>query len=186
MEKQAMSTILKGWAEAIQGQKDEGIDQIRQGLNNYQRQGAKVVRPYYLSLLAEAYEKKGQVQEGLAALAEALDETRQNGEKTYEAELHRLKGELLLKSKSPKNSKSRNRDLESEAEHYFFEAIEIARQYQEKSLELRAVMSLSRLLRQQRKKREARQMLAEIYGWFTEGFDTADLQEAKALLQELA
>jgi len=104
------------------------------------------------------------------------------GERYYEAELYRLKGQLTLQSKVP-GPKSK---VEKEAEECFLKAIEIARQQQAKSLELRAVMSLSRLWQQQGKKKQARQMLAEIYGWFTEGFDTKDLQEAKALLEELA
>ena len=115
------------------------------------------------------------------------------GERVYEAELYRLKGELTLQSKiqGPKSKVTcpqpltPNPQAEAEAEACFQQAIAIARRQQAKSLELRAVMSLSRLWQQQGKKEEARQLLAEIYGWFTEGFDTTDLQEAKALLKEL-
>ncbi len=145
-------------------------------------------------LLAEAYGKVGQAEEGLTALAEALTVADKTGERFYEAELYRLKGELVLQSevRSPESkplnphSAFRIPQLEAEAEECFQKAIEIARQQQAKSLGLRAVMSLSRLWQQQGKKVEARQMLAEIYGWFTEGFDTADLKEAKALLEALA
>jgi predicted ATPase len=117
----------------------------------------------------------------------------ETGERYYEAELYRLKGQLTLQKFQVSGSKFqvdnppsafRNPQLETEA--YFLKAIEIARRQQAKSLELRAGMSLSRLWQQQGKKEEARRMLAEIYGWFTEGFDTADLKEAKALLDELA
>ena len=127
------------------------------------------------------YGKAGQAEEGLAALAEALTVVDKSGERFYEAELYRLKGTLTLQSQvqGPKSQVE-------EAEACFHRAIEIARRQQAKSLELRAAMSLARLWQQQGKKEEARQMLAEIYGWFTEGFDTKDLQEAKALLEELA
>jgi Predicted ATPase len=134
--------------------------------------------PHFLALLAEAYEKAGQIEEGLSVLAEALAEVDKRGERYYEAELYRLKGELTLKQ-------SRVQSLETEAESCFHQAIAIAHRQSAKSLELRAVMSLSRLWQRQGKKEEARQRLAEIYGWFTEGFNTKDLQEARALLQEL-
>ncbi len=144
------------------------------------------MRPYYLALLAEAYGKGGQAEEGLSALSEALAVVDKTGERYYEAELYRLKGELTLKSEVKTSQNKSQASLESEAEECFLKAIEIARRQQAKSWELRAVISLARLWQQQGKKAEARQMLAEIYGWFTEGFDTADLQEAKALLDELA
>ncbi len=136
----------------------------------------------------------GQAEEGLTALAGALTVADKTGERFYEAELYRLKGELSLQSavRSPRSEVTSpqhpapNPQAEAEAEACFHKAIEIARRQQAKSLELRAVTSLARLWQQQGKKGEARQMLAEIYDWFTEGFDTADLQEAKALLEELA
>jgi class 3 adenylate cyclase/predicted ATPase len=174
-------TILQGWALADQGQSEEGIAQIRQGLATERAIGAGIFHSYFLALLAEAYGKAGQAEEGLATLAEALTMVDNSGERVYEAELYRLKGELTLQS-SIQSLESRIK----EAEVCFHKAIEIARQQSAKSLELRAVMSLSRLWRQQGKRDEARQRLAEIYGWFTEGFDTKDLQEAKALLEELA
>ena len=133
-------------------------------------------------MLAEAQGKTGQPEEGLTVLAEALATAKQTGERWYEAELYRLKGALTLQSKvqGPES------EVEEEAEECFHKAIEIARKQQAKSLELRAMMSLSRLWQRQGKRDEARQILAEIYGWFTEGFDTKDLQDARALLDELS
>jgi predicted ATPase len=121
----------------------------------------------------------------LAALAEALTVVDNTGERWYEAELYRLKGQLTLQKLSDVSSQSSIANSQ-EAEEYFHKALAIARHQQAKSLELRAVMSLSRLWQSQGKQNQARQMLAEIYYWFTEGFDTKDLQEAKALLDELA
>ena len=180
----AMGTILRGWVLAEQGQEEEGIAQMVQGLAAYRATGAELRRPYYISLLAEAYGKEGQAEEALNTLAEALDTVNKSGERWYEVEMYRLRGELLLKSEI-QGSESEVQRL-PEAESCFRQAIEIARQQSAKSLELRAVMSLSRLWQQQGKNDEARQMLAEIYSWFTEGFDTADLKEAKALLEELS
>jgi predicted ATPase len=144
----------------------------------YRATGGELWRPYFLSLLAEAYGKVGQVEEGLSALAEALDFVGRTGERFSEAELYRIKGELTLQQSSV-------RSPESEAEACFQKAIAIARRQQAKSFELRAATSLSRLWQSQGKQYEAYKMLSEIYGWFTEGFDTKDLQEAKALLEEL-
>jgi len=186
-------SIQRGWVLAEQGQVEEGITQIRQGIAAYQAARAELDRPYYLALLAEAYGKVRQIQEGLTVLAEALAVVNKNGERLWEPELYRLQGELTLQKFQVSGFKFqvnnpqaafRNPQLE-EAEECFHRAIEIARKQRAKSLELRAVMSLSRLWQQQGKKEEARQMLAETYGWFTEGFDTKDLQEAKALLDEL-
>ncbi len=189
----AVGTTLQGWALADQGQTEEGIAQMRQGLAAARATGSESQRSYFLVLLAEVYEKAGQTEEGLNALAEALTVVDKTGERYYEAELYRLKGELSPQSgvRSPQSKitspqhPALNTQAEPEAEACFLKAIEIARRQQAKSLELRAVMSLSRLWQQQGKKAEARQMLEEIYDWFTEGFDTADLKEAKALLDEL-
>ena len=191
--------VLQGWARAEQGQSEEGISQIRQGLANQEAIGAGILKSYYLALLAEAYGKAGQAEEGLAALAEALTVVDKTGERFYEAELYRLYGELSLRIGETETGRTGDRSLfflprfpdsfakspVSSPEECFTRAIEIARRQSAKSLELRAVMSLSRLWQKQGKKDEARQLLAEIYGWFTEGFETKDLQEAKALLQEL-
>jgi predicted ATPase len=187
-------TVLQGWAIAEQGQSEEGITQIRQGLATRQAVGAGIWQSYYLVLLAEAYGKAGQAEDGLTALAEALTVVDNTGERFYEAELYRLKGELTLQQfqgssstfQVPESPKSEVRGPKSEAEECFLKAIKIARRQQAKSLELRAVMSLSRLWQSQGKREEARQLLAEIYRWFTEGFDTKDLQEAEALLEELS
>ncbi|HKA55056.1 MAG TPA: tetratricopeptide repeat protein, partial [Candidatus Binatia bacterium] len=179
----AWGTILRGWALAEQGQAEDGIQQIHQGMAAARATGAEWLRPYNLVLLAEAYGQAAKPEEGLTALAEALATADRTGERMYEAELYRLKGELSLKSRSPQSTVA---DPQSEAETCFLKAIEVARQQQAKSLELRAVTSLARLWHQQNKKDEARQMLAETYGWFTEGFDTADLKEARALSEELS
>jgi predicted ATPase/class 3 adenylate cyclase len=173
----AYGTILRGWALTAQGEGAEGIAQMRQGLVAHRATGAQVHRPYFLALLAEAYGKVGQPEEGLMLLVEALAMVDNTGERNWEAELHRRKGELLLMQQGQKVG---------EAEECFRQALDIARHQQAKSLELRAAMSLNRLWQQQGKQEEAHQLLAEIYGWFTEGFDTADLQEAKVLLEELA
>jgi len=188
----AWGTMLRGWALTEQEQVEEGIAQMRQGLVACRAIGTEVWRPSFLALLAEAYGKVEQAGEGLSVLAEALATANKTGERHYEAELHRLKGELSLQSRQvtdkskASQDKSGVRSSESEAEECFHKAIEIARRQSAKSLELRAVMSLSRVWQQQGKKDEARRMLAEIYGWFTEGFDTADLKEAKALLTTLS
>jgi class 3 adenylate cyclase/tetratricopeptide (TPR) repeat protein len=162
----------QGWALAEQGQVQEGIARMRQ-----------MRASFTFALLAEAYGKVGQIEEGLAVLAEALTLVNKAGGRVEEAELHRLKGELTLKQSRVRSAES---EVQKDAEVCFHKAIEIARRQSAKSLELRAVMSLSRLWQQQGKQREAHQMLAEIYGWFTEGFDTKDLQEAKALLEDLS
>jgi predicted ATPase len=138
----------------------------------------------YLAWLAEAHAKGAQIDEGLVVLAEALTTLAETGERINEAELYRLKGELTVK-KDVSGSTFQVPPLEAEGEGYFHKAIEIARRQGAKALELRAVMSLARLWQKQGKKREAYQPLAEVYSWFTEGFDTADLKEAKALLEEL-
>jgi predicted ATPase len=159
------------------GRSEEGIAQIQEGSVAFRATGAELMRPYFLCLLAEACMATGRFDDGLSALAEALTAADEHKIRHYEAEMHRLKGELLLKQS---NSKA------SDAQSCFQRAIAVARKQRGKSLELRATMSLSRLLDKQGRRDEARAMLAEIYGWFTEGFDTADLKDAKALLDELA
>ena len=173
----AWATVLRGWALAEQGQAEEGIAQLRQGIADARTMGFRVLLPYFLALLAEAYVRTGKAEEGLPTVAEALAITEQTHEGFVEAEIHRLKGELLLMRAVPD---------ESGAEGCFRQAIDVARRQKAKSFELRAVMSLSRLYQKQGKQSAARQRLAEIYGWFTEGFDTLDLKEAKALLAELS
>jgi len=173
----AGGTILRGWAVAAQGQVAEGIAQIHQGLAAWRAAAAEVLRPSWLALLAEAYAAGDDPASGLHGLAEALVLIETTGERWYEAELYRLRGELLL---------HHARGEPEEAEVCFQQALTIARRQQAKSWELRAAMSLARLWQQQDKRAEARALLAPIYGWFTEGFDTADLQEAKAFLEELS
>jgi predicted ATPase len=133
-----------------------------------------------LALLVEAFAKAGQVQEGLRVLDEALGVVHRNGENYYLAELYRIKGELLLLQAADR------RLSRAAAEECFHQSIKIARQQKAKSWELRAVMSLARLYQDQNKRAEAHSQLEQIYRNFTEGFDTADLREAKALLDELS
>jgi predicted ATPase len=155
---------------------------MRQGLETWRAMAAGAARPPMLALLADAQQTVGQTMEGLNTVAEALAAVEKNGERLFEAELYRIKGQLSLQSEQVKASQGKSIE---EAERCFLKAIEVARRQQAKSLELRASMSLSRLWLQQGKKQQARALLSEIYGWFTEGFDTADLKEAKALLEEL-
>jgi predicted ATPase len=196
----AESTIYRGRTVAEHGNVADGIAQIQWGIAASRDTGAEVYQSYFLSLMAEAYQKNGQVEEGLAALAEALAFVARTEERFYEAELYRLKGELTLQlgtrgwgleagASSPQVPSLKPQvpsRVEQEAEVCFQKAIEIAQQQHAKSLELRAVMSLARLWQRHGKTADARQRLAEIYGWFTEGFDTKDLQEAKALLEKLS
>jgi len=167
--------IVKGWALAQLGQPEPGVAQIREGLAIASATGSGFFRIYYLAQLADACGKTGRVDEGLEAIAEALGLI-QNGERWWEAEIHRLQADLLLKQ---------NLSNQAEAQASLDRAIEIARKQGAKSLELRATMSLARLMRDTGRRDEAHAMVAEIYGWFTEGFDTADLKDAKALLDEL-
>jgi predicted ATPase len=171
---QANGYICRGWALVEAGQGPAGMAQLREGIAGMHAFGADLSRSRYLALLGEACGASGQLAEGLRLLAEALAFAERYGERFFEAEIYRLRGELLLKSEAP----------QAEAEECFHQAIKVAQRQQAKSPELRAVMSLARLWRRQGKIAEARRTLAEIYGWFTEGFDTADLREAKALLEE--
>ncbi|MBI3796087.1 MAG: hypothetical protein HY268_03840, partial [Deltaproteobacteria bacterium] len=176
---EALGIILQGAALIEQGRQEAGIRQMRQGLTSWQALGAGIMQPYYLALLAEAYGNTGRNEEGVKVLAEALALVAKTGERQYEAEIYRLKGELMFQPHA------QGAQSKGEAEGYFLRAVRIAQQQQAKALELRAVMSLARLWQSQGKKEEARQMLADIYNWFTEGFDTKDVQEAKTLLEEL-
>ena len=185
-----LAMVVRGWAVTQQGQSDEGIAQMRQGLARYSATGAQLSRPYQLALLAEAYRNEGQPEAGLVALAEALEVVDKTGAYFSAAELYRLKGELSLPSDSRgRGPKGRQRAVlrsTAEAEACFQHAVALARRQSAKLFELRAVMSLARLWQQQGKKKQARQMLAEIYNWFTEGFDTIDLRDARALLGQLS
>jgi predicted ATPase len=170
---------MRGWALAEQGARADGIAHLRQGLAAWLATGSQTYRTYHLALLAETLGQEGETEEGLGVLAEAQALAERTGERFHEAELHRLRGEFLLRREAVEGAGR-------EAEDGFQRALAVARRQQAKSLELRAVMSLSRLYRQQGRPAEARPLLAETYGWFTEGFDTPDLREAKALLAELA
>jgi class 3 adenylate cyclase/predicted ATPase len=173
----AQSAILRGWTLAHQGQARAGIEQTHQGLRAFRATGAELNQPYFLALLAEVHGTMGQPEAGLPVLAEALALVDTTGERWYESELHRLKGALLLEQ---------NTDNYAEVETCFQHAISIAQNQQAKSWELRAATSLAKLWQQQGKRTEAYDLLAPVYGWFTEGFDTADLIEAKALLDVLS
>jgi predicted ATPase len=174
----AQGMILRGWAVAEQGQPEAGIAQMFEGLSAYQATRGQTGRPHLLALLAEAYQTMRQTKQALRRIAEALAILDHTAECWWAAEIHRLKGELLLQAD--------NRHQRSAAEASLLQALDIARRQQAKALELRATMSLSRLWQQQGKHIEARQQLVGIYDWFTEGFETADLQEARGLLEELA
>jgi predicted ATPase len=187
---------LRGWARAELGDRREGIAQMRQAMIAHGETGSEIARLHYRALLAEALMKDGQIEEGLALVDETLEAAIRTGGYYLLAELYRLKGELLLKyglsdcrlggesatlQRTEQFRDTSNR--QSEAEGCFHQAIRIAQRQSAKSLELRAVLSLSHLWQRQNKTQEARQMLLEIYNWFTEGFDTEDLKEARMLLR---
>jgi len=173
----AGGTSVCGWALAMQGQGEEGIAQIRQGIVAYRATGAVLFVPYFCTVLAEVSAHLGHTEDGLQALAEAHTLVEQQEERYWEAEVCRLRGVLLLRQ--PETS-------QAEAETWLLRALDVARRQQAKSLELRAAMSLARLWQCQGKRGAARDLLAPIYNWFTEGFDTADLQETKGLLEVLS
>ena len=172
----AMGTFLGGWALFHQGQREDGIERMHQGLAAMRATGGEVTRPAYLALLAEACGKAEQAERGLPLLAEARAMTDENGQRYCDADFHWLEGELLLQQAVPDAS---------QAETCFHQALSIARHQQAKSWELRAAMSLARLWQSQDKRQDAYDLLAPVYNWFTEGFDTADLQDARALLDDL-
>jgi predicted ATPase/DNA-binding winged helix-turn-helix (wHTH) protein len=172
----AQGMIFRGWALAMQGQREEGLAQVRQGIAAYRATGAAAFFPYLCTWLAEVCDHLGHTEDGLRALAEAHTLMEQHEDRWWEAEVSRLRGVLLLRQMGTP---------QAEAEAWLRRALDVARRQEAKSLELRAALSLSRLW-QQRKRTEAYDLLAPVYGWFTEGFDTPDLQEAKTLLEELA
>jgi class 3 adenylate cyclase/predicted ATPase len=172
----AMGRSLWGWALALQGQGAEGMAQVRQGIAAWRATGAALTVPYFCTLLADVCDHLGHTEDGLQALAGAHTLVEQHDERYWEAEVCRLRGVLLLRQ--PGTS-------QAEPEAWLRRALDVARRQQAKSLELRAAMSLAHLWQQQGQQAEALQLLAPVYGWFTEGFDTADLQEAKALLDTI-
>jgi DNA-binding winged helix-turn-helix (wHTH) protein/predicted ATPase len=197
----AIGTILQGWEQTRMVPAAAGLRQMREGLATLRAMGGEVLRPSLLALLADAYARDGQMAAGLSILEEALVTADEHTERFYAAELHRLKGEFFLQQWREAGAKPAPRGigqgygadgkatssspLQSEAEACFQNALHIARCQRAKMLELRAAVSLSRLWQQQGKRTEAHALLTPIYDWFTEGFDTADLHEAKTLLEEL-
>lgn len=177
----SQGTVHRGWALAQLGRPAEGVVQIQAGMAAHEQTGARVPKAWHLTLLATAYGKLGKFKQALAALDEALAFAERSGTHNCDAERCRLKGELTLQLDTPTPESA----IQSEAEACFLKAIGIAQSQRARSLELRAVMSLSRLWQVQGRQAEAHRMLAAIYGWFSEGFDTPDLQAAKALLEGL-
>jgi adenylate cyclase len=173
----AVGTILYGWALAMQGQGEEGMAWVRQGIAAVRATGAVLNVPYFCALPAEVSAHLGRTEDGIQALAEVHTLVEQREGHWWEAEISRLRGVLLLRQTGTS---------QAEAEAWLQRALDVARRQEAKALELRAAMSLSRLWQQQGKQAEAHALLAPIYSWFTEGFDTKDLQEAKVLLEALA
>jgi class 3 adenylate cyclase/predicted ATPase len=172
----ALGMSLRGWALAMQGQGEEGLAQVRQGIATWRETGAVLGVPFMSTLLAEVLADLGDPEDGLQVLTEAYTLVEQQEERCWEAEVCRLRGVLLLRQPVPS---------QEEAEAWLRRALDVARRQEVKSLELRAATSLARLWQQQGKRVEARELLAPVYGWFTEGFDTTDLQEAETLLKTL-
>ena len=173
----ALGTIFRGWAQAMQGQGEAGLAQVRQGIAAFRTTGAALTIPYLWTLVAEVADHLGHTEDALQALAEAHTLVEQQEERWWEAEVCRLRGVLLLRQ--PGTS-------QADAETWLQRALDVARRQEAKSLELRAASSLTRLWQSQGKRDEARELLEPVYNWFTEGFDTADLIDAKALLDELS
>ena len=182
--------VPRGWALVELEEDQTGIADLQEGWALFEATGAEWSRSYYLALLADSYRKVGRTADGLVSIAEALTHVEKEHERFHEAELYRLKGELLLNDERGMMNDERKTEQEESSQHLeaeacFHKAIDIARSQEAKSWELRAVMSLARLWQQQGKRQEAYELLSDLYSWFTEGFETADLQEAKVLLDEL-
>jgi predicted ATPase len=177
----ALNFLVQGRALSERRKRTELVPQMQKVVTDLQAMGVTSWTSFLWILLAEVLEKTGQAYQGIAVLTEALVLASQTGDRWFEAELYRLKGELTLQQWKVESQKSK----EEEAEACFLKAIDIARQQQAKSWELRAAISLARLWQQQGKRAEAHKLLSDVYNWFTEGFDTKDLQEAKALIEEL-
>ena len=174
----AWAIIRQGWLLALSAKPSDAIEMITSGVSAYRSTGATIYAPMYLSYLTRAHAEVGQLAEAWRCIEEAVAAVEKTKERLWEAEIHRIAGEITLKSPElPGRGK---------AQAYFEKALAVAHQQQAKSLELRAAMSLARLWRDRDKKQQARELLAPVYGWFTEGFDTLDLKEAKAPLEELA
>jgi predicted ATPase len=171
----ALGTMYRGWLKAKNGEIAEGISLLRRALTAYRATGAETQVPVFSSLLAKAHEIAGQIEESLTLLNDALHIVEKTGDRWFAAELNRHKGQLLLRQGHAQA-----------AEELYRKALVIAEEQEAKLWELRAAVSLARLRRDQGRRVEARDLLAPVYGWFTEGFDTPDLKEAKALLDALA
>ena len=178
--------MLQSWTWSEQGRGKEGITQIGQSLEMWQATGSQVALPFWLSIFAELSGKVGRTKEGLQILSEALAIANKNGEHWWDAELYRLKGEFLLGQIRVGLMTKKDQEEILVAEECFQNAFQIAQDQRAKSLELRAAVSLSKLWQTQNKRDKARKLLVEVYPWFTEGFGTADLREAKALLETLS
>ena len=172
-----MGMLLEGWAKEDETNTHQHHRQMVDGLALWRSAGAECFVPYGLSLLGEACEQEHQQEQGLRTVDAALEQVEQTDERHWEAELHRIRGNLILLKATG--------DAEDRAETCFHRALGVSRRQQAKSLELRAAVSLADLWRRQGKSAKAHDLLAPIHGWFSEGFDTADLQAARALLEEL-
>ncbi len=173
----AICGIYLGWGDAIEGDLDGGTARMKHNLTEMRATGSEILNDYFLALIATPQGRQRRFDEALRTIDEAFPLIERGGQRMYEAEVHRLKGELLL---------MQDASNAAQAEQSFRTAIDISRRQKAKSWELRATTSLARLLDKQGHRDKARAMLAEIYNWFTEGFDTADLKDAKALLAELS
>jgi predicted ATPase len=173
----ALGTAVRGWLFTETGKASDAVRAITSGITSLRSTGAALYEPWHLWYLAMAYAELGQPDDARRCIDDAIEKVERSNEKWCEAEVNRVAGEVALRSPAPDTEK---------AEKYLDRALAVARQQQTKSWELRAAMSLARLWRDQGKVRGARELLAPVYGWFTEGFDTRDLKEAKALLEELA
>ena len=171
----AEGTTFRGWVKVKNGDVAEGMSLLHSGSSAYRASGAVTMMPGFLALLAGACETAGRVEEGLTLLDEGLQLVERTGERQFAAELNRYKGQLLLRQ-----------GKDEAAEELYRKALSIAEEQEAKLWELRAAVSLARLWRDRRYRAEARDLLVPVYGWFTEGFDTPDLKDAKALLDELA
>ena len=183
---------LRGWTLALQGEGEAGIAELRQNLVALRALGLELGTTLFLTMLVDAYRADGQLEDGLQVVSEVLEMVEEREERAYEAELYRLKGELLLLNAERRTMNDERKTERGEAPHHsaeveacFRKAIDVARQQEAKSWELRSATSLARLWQQQGKAAEAHELLSEVYAWFTEGFDTKDLRDAKALLEEL-
>jgi predicted ATPase len=173
----ALGTMDQGFLLAVAGKNLNAVQMLTSGITASQSTGTTLFMPFFLSCLARAYAALDQFDDARRSIGQAMTAVETTGERWCEADIHRMAGEIALLSPEPDATK---------AEAYFERALAVAREQQAKSWELRAAMSMARLWRDQGKRQEAHDLLAPVYGWFTEGFDTLDLKEAKALLDELA